>query len=48
MHAHAVERVNQLVATGSISLPHIASAGLSAGDIKTLAKVLMAEVSAQS
>lgn len=48
MHAHAVERVNQLVATGSISLPHIASAGLSAGDIKTLAKVLTAEVSAQS
>ena len=48
MHAHAVERVNQLVATGSISLPHIASAGLSAGDIKTLAKVLLAEVSTQS
>jgi anion-transporting ArsA/GET3 family ATPase len=48
MHAHAVERVNQLVATGSISLPHIASAGLSAGDIKTLAKDLSAEVSAQS
>jgi anion-transporting ArsA/GET3 family ATPase len=48
MHAHAVERVNQLVATGSISLPHIASAGLSASDIKTLAKVLLAEVSTQS
>lgn len=48
MHTHAVERVNQLVATGSISLPHIASAGLSAGDIKTLAKVLLAEVSTQS
>ena len=48
MHAHAVERVNQLVATGSISVPHIASAGLSAGDIKTLAKVLLAEVSTQS
>jgi anion-transporting ArsA/GET3 family ATPase len=48
MHAHAVERVNQLVATGSISLPHIASAGLSTGDIKTLAKVLLAEVSTQS
>ncbi len=46
MHAHAVERVNQLVATGSISLPHISSAGLVAGDIKTLAKVLIAEVSA--
>jgi anion-transporting ArsA/GET3 family ATPase len=48
MHAHAVERVNQLVATGSISLPHIASAGLSAGDIKTLAKALSAELSTQS
>jgi anion-transporting ArsA/GET3 family ATPase len=48
MHAHAVERVNQLVATGSISLPHIASAGVSASDIKTLAKVLLAEVSTQS
>jgi hypothetical protein len=48
MHAHEVKRVNQLVATGSISLPHIASAGLSAGDIKTLAKVLLAEVSTQS
>jgi anion-transporting ArsA/GET3 family ATPase len=43
MHAHAVERVNQLVATGSISLPHIASAGLSAGDIKTLAQALSVE-----
>ena len=48
MHAHAVERVNQLVATGSISLPHIASAGLSAGDVKTLAKALSSELSAQS
>ena len=48
MHAHAVERVNLLVATGSISLPHIASAGLSAGDVKTLAKALSSELSAQS
>jgi hypothetical protein len=48
MHAHEVKRVNQLVATGSISLPHIASAGLSAGDIKTLAQALSVELSAQS
>jgi hypothetical protein len=48
MHAHEVERVNQLVATRSISLPHIASAGLSPGDIKTLAQALSVELSAQS
>lgn len=48
MHANEIARLNQLVATGSISLPHIASAGLSAGDVKTLARVLLTEVSAQT
>ena len=48
MHAREVARVDEAIESGSISLPHIASAGLIAIDINRLAKIMISKSGAPS